>query len=140
MESIDALDAAALTACHAQNQPDDVGSEAVDAKTNVAVRRVVRLENNHDEQEDEEHEASLMKALADKTKFVKMTVGKWFVDKCFGCGKAQIGEIVFFRASVVQGAEVLKFAWTHVCRSGVTMPRRGRGVPSTEGIGKECMD
>ena len=41
------------------------------------------------------------------TKVVKLTVEKWFVDKGFGFGKVQTGEVVFIHASVVHGAEVL---------------------------------
>ena len=51
------------------------------------------------------------------TKVVKLTVDKWFVDKDFGFGKVQIGEVVFIYASVVQGAEVLVVgtdAWMQV--------------------------
>ena len=46
-----------------------------------------------------------------------MLVGKWFVDKGYGFGKAPTGEIVFIHASAVQGAEVLTIgidAWVQV--------------------------
>ena len=48
---------------------------------------------------------------------MKLTVDKWFVEKEFGFGKAPSGEVVFVRASAVQGAEVLVVgtdAWTQV--------------------------
>ena len=38
---------------------------------------------------------------------MKLTVDKWFVDKGFGFGKVQTGEVVFIHASVVHGAELL---------------------------------
>ena len=89
----------------------------LDAKADVAVRRLERLEKEHSQQEDEEHEASLPDALADRTKVVKLVVDKWFVDKGFGFGKVPTGEVVFIHASVVRGAEVLTIgtdAWVQV--------------------------
>ena len=89
----------------------------LDAKTDVAARRLERLERESSQLEDEEHEASLGETLTDRTKVVKLTVDKWFVDKGFGFGKAPTGEVVFIHASVVQGAEVLVVgteAWTQV--------------------------
>ena len=56
----------------------------LDVKADVAVRRLVRLEKEHSQQEDEECEASLPVALADRTKVVKLVVDNWFVDKGFG--------------------------------------------------------
>ena len=89
----------------------------LDAKTDVAARRLERLERESSQLEDEEREASLGEALTDRTKVVKLTVDKWFVDKGFGFGKAPSGEVVFIHASAVQGAEVLVVgtdAWTQV--------------------------
>ena len=89
----------------------------LDAKTDVAARRLERLERESSQLEDEEREASLGEALTDRTKVVKLTVDKWFVDKGFGFGKAPSGEVVFIQASAVQGAEVLVVgtdAWTPV--------------------------
>ena len=79
----------------------------LDVKAEVAVRRLERLEREHSQLEDEEREASLQDALADRTKVVKLVVDKWFVDKGFGFGKAPTGEVVFIHATVVRGAESL---------------------------------
>ena len=89
----------------------------IDVKTDVAVKRLERLEKENDQLQDEEHEASLTDALVDKTKVVKLVVDKWFVDKGFGFGKVSTGEIVFIHASAVVGAEVLTIgteAWVQV--------------------------
>ena len=51
----------------------------LDVKADVAVRRLERLEKEHSQLEDEEREASLPDALADRTKVVKLVVDKWFV-------------------------------------------------------------
>ena len=86
-------------------------------KAEVAVRRLARLEKEHSQLEDEEREASLPDALADRTKVAKLVVDKWFVDKGFGFGKVPSGEVVFIHASAVQGAEVLMIgteAWVQV--------------------------
>ena len=75
-----------------------------------------RLEKEHSQLEDE-REASLADALADRTKVAKLVVDKWFVDKGFGFGKVPTGEVVFIHASVVRGAEVLTIgteAWVQV--------------------------
>ena len=56
-------------------------------------------------------------ALTNETKVGKLVVDKWFFDKGFGWGKAPTGDIVFFRVSVVRGAEVLTIgtdAWAQV--------------------------
>ena len=79
----------------------------VDTQTEVATRRLERLDREKDEEEDQECEANLVEALADKTKAVKLVVDKWFVDRGFGFGKVPAGEIVFIHASAVVGAEVL---------------------------------
>ena len=80
-----------------------------------AVRRLGRLEIEHSQLEDEERAACLEEAVANKHQ--SREVDKWFVDKGFGFGKVQIGEVVFIHASVVQGAEVLVVgtdAWMQV--------------------------
>ena len=68
------------------------------------------------------------------TEVVKLTVDKWFVDKGFGFGKVQTGEVVFIHASVVHGAEVLAVgadARTQVvsdhapAEGGIELERRG---------------
>ena len=89
----------------------------LDIKTDVAARRLERLERESSQFEDEERETSLEGALTDRTKVVKLIVDKWFVDKGYGFGRAPTGEVVFIHASVVQGAEVLVVgteAWTQV--------------------------
>ena len=89
----------------------------LDVKADVAVRRLARLEKEHSQLEEEECEASLPDALADRTKVVKLVVNKWFVDKGFGFGRVPTGEVVFIHASVVRGAEVLTIgtdAWVQV--------------------------
>ena len=89
----------------------------VDMKTEVAVKKLQRPEEEREEEEDKEREASRKEALADKTKVVKLVVDKWFVDKGFGFGKVPSGEIVFIHASVVHGGEVLMNgtdAWVQV--------------------------
>ena len=75
----------------------------LDAKTDVAVRRLERLEKEQDEQDDHDREASMTEALTDKTKVVKLVVDKWFVDRGFGFGKVHTGEIVFIPANAVVG-------------------------------------
>ena len=79
----------------------------LDVKADVAVRRLARLEKEHSQLEDEEREASLPDALADRTKVVKLVVDKWFVHKGFGFRRVLTGEVIFIHASAVQGAEVL---------------------------------
>ena len=89
----------------------------LDVRTDGVARRLERLERESSQLEDEERETSLEGALADRTKVVKLTVDKWFVDKGYGIGRAPTGEVVFIHASVVQGAEVLVVgteAWTQV--------------------------
>ena len=76
-------------------------------KADVAVLRLERLEKENSQLEDEEREASLPDATADKTKVVKLVVDKWFFDKGFGFGRVPTGEVVFTHASVVRTAEVL---------------------------------
>ena len=101
----------------------------LDVKADVAVRRLARLEKEHSQQEDEECEASLTDALADRTKVVKLVVDKWFVDKGFGFGRVPTGEVVFIHASVVRGAEVLTIgtdAWVQVVRDDARAQGRYR--------------
>ena len=85
-------------------------------KSDVAVRRLARLEKEHSQLEDEEREASFPDALADRTKVVKLVVDKWFVDRGFGFSKVLAGEVVFIHASVVRGAEVLTVGTEAGCR------------------------
>ena len=88
-----------------------------ETKTEIAARRLDRMEREKDEVDNAEHEVNLQEALADKTKVVKLVVDNWFVDKGVGFGKAPTGEIVFIHATVAQGAEVLMIgtdAWAQV--------------------------
>ena len=88
-----------------------------ETKTEIAARRLDRMEREQHEADDAEHEASLEEALSNQSKAVKVLVDKWFVDKGYGFGKAPTGEIVFIHASAVQGAEVLTIgtdAWVQV--------------------------
>ena len=78
-----------------------------EAKTEIAARRLDRMEQEQNEADDAEHEANLQEALVHQSKAVKVLVDKWLVDKGYGFGKAPTGEIVFIHASTVQGAEVL---------------------------------
>ena len=78
-----------------------------EVKTEVAARRLERMERGKDDVNDAEHEADLQEALANQTKAVRLVVDKWFVGRGFGFGRTTKGEIVFIHASVVQGAEVL---------------------------------
>ena len=89
----------------------------VDMKTEVAAKKLQRLEREREEEDDKEHESSLKEALADRTKVVKLVIDKWFVDKGFGFGKVPTGETIFIHASTVHGGEVLKIgtdAWVQV--------------------------
>ena len=76
----------------------------VDTQTEVATRRLERLERENDEEEDQVCEANLEEALANKSKAVKLVVDKWFVDRGYGFGKVPTSEIVFIHASAVVGA------------------------------------
>ena len=99
----------------------------------VAIRRLESLEKEHSQLEDEEREASLPDALADRTKVVKLVVDKWFV---FGFVKVTTGEVIFIHASVVRGAEVLMIgidAWVQVMRDDARA--QGRGVSSMQSLG-----
>ena len=110
----------------------------LDAKTDVAVRRLERLEREQDEQDDHDREASMTEALADKTKVVKLVVDKWFVDRGFGFGKVPTGEIVFIHASAVVGAEVLTIgtdAWVQVVNDDA---RAQGGIEPDEPGDKTC--
>ena len=49
----------------------------LDVKADVAVRRLARLEKEHFQVEDDEHEASLPDALTNRTKVVKLVVDEW---------------------------------------------------------------
>ena len=110
----------------------------VDVKTEVAVKKLERLEKERDEQDDKEREASLKEALADKTRVVKLVVDKWFVEKGFGCGKVPTDEIVFIHASVVHGGEVLMIgtdAWVQVVNDEA---RVGRGDRARNASGRKA--
>ena len=88
-----------------------------ETKTEIAARRLDRMEREQTEADDAEHDANLQEALANQSKAVKVVVDKWFVDKGYGFGKAPKGEIVFIHASAVQRAEVLTIgtdAWVQV--------------------------
>ena len=88
-----------------------------EAKTEVAARRLDRMEREQYDADDAEHEANLQKALANQSKAVKVLVDKWFVDKGYAFGRAPTGEIVLIHASTVQGAEVLTIgtdAWVQL--------------------------
>ena len=68
-----------------------VGREScAEARTEIAARRLDRMEREQDEVDDAEHEANLQEALADKTKVVMLVVDKWFVDKGFGFGRRSL--------------------------------------------------
>ena len=78
-----------------------------EVKTEVAARRLERMEREKDDADDAEHEADLQEALTNQTKAVRLVVDKWFVDRGFGFGRTTTGEIVIIHASVVQGADAL---------------------------------
>ena len=80
---------------------------SAETKTEIAARRLERMEREQHEVADAEHEANLQEALTNQSRAVKVLVDKWFVDKGYGFGKTPTGEIVFIHASAVQGAEVL---------------------------------
>ena len=50
-------------------------------KTEVAARRLDRMEREKDDADDAEREANLQEALADQSQVAKLIVDKWFVDK-----------------------------------------------------------
>ena len=85
-----------------------------EARTDIAARKLDRLEKEKDDIDDTESEATLEEALTNNTKVVKLVVDKWVIDKGFSFSKA-LGEIVFIHASVMQGAEV------HGRKSSATM-------------------
>ena len=66
-----------------------------ETKTEIAARRLYRMEREQHEADDAEHEANLQEALSNQSTAVKVLVDKWFVDKGYGFGKAPTGEIVF---------------------------------------------
>ena len=111
-----------------------------ETKTEIAARRLDRMEREQHEADDAEHEASLEEALSNQSKAVKVVVDKWFVDKGYGFGKAPTGEIVFIHASAVQGAEVLTIgtdAWVQVVNDDA---RAQGGVPSKESLGTKRVE
>ena len=96
----------------------------------------VRLEKEHSQLEDEEHEASLPDAHTDRTKVAKLVVDKWFGDQGFGFGKVPAGEVVFIHASVVQGAGVLTIgtdAWVQVVNDDARTQQAKVSPASLEG-------
>ena len=98
-----------------------------ETKTEIAARRLDRMEREKDEADDAEHEANLQEALTNQSKAVKV-----LVDKGYGFGKAPKGEIVFIHASAVQGAEVLTIgtdAWVQVVNDDA---RAQRGIEQRE--------
>ena len=111
-----------------------------ETKTEIAARRLDRMEREQTEANDAEHEANLQEALANQSKAVKVVVDKWFVDKGYGFGKAPKGEIVFIHASAVHGAEVLTIgsdAWVQVVNDDA---RAQGGVPSKESLGPKRVE
>ena len=52
-----------------------------EVKTEVAARRLERMEREKDDADDAEHEADLQEALENQTKVVRLVVDKWFVDQ-----------------------------------------------------------
>ena len=112
----------------------------VDMKTEVAAKKLQRLEKEREEEDDKERETSLMESLDDKTKVVKLVVVKWFVDKGFGFGKVATGETVFIHASAAVGAEVLTIgtdAWMQVVNArGVYRAPQSLGTNSQGGKGQ----
>ena len=110
-----------------------------EVKTEVAARRLERMEREKDDADDAEHEADLQEALANQTKAVRL-VDKWFVDRGFVFGRTTTGEIVFIHASVVQGAEVLMVganAWAQVVSDHA---RAEGGVSSTKSMGTKRVE
>ena len=111
-----------------------------EVKTEVAARRLDRMEREKDDADDAEREADLQEALTDQSKVAKLIVDKWFVDKGFGFGRTTTGEVVFIHASVVQGAEVLMVgtdAWAQVVSDHA---RAEGGVPSKESLGAKRVE
>ena len=70
-----------------------------EVKTEVAARRLDRMEREKDDADVAERVANFQEALTDQSKVVKLIVDKWFVDKGFGFGMTTTGEIVFIHAS-----------------------------------------
>ena len=106
-----------------------------ETKTEIAARRLDRMEQEQTEADDAEHEVNLQEALANQSKAVKVVVDKWFVDKGYGFGKAPTGEIVFIHASAVQGAEVLTIgtdAWVQVVSDDARAQGGGEPIEQRE--------
>ena len=101
-----------------------------DLQTDVAVRRLERLERELSQRVDEERETGLDVALSDKTNVVKLTL-----DRGFGFGKVQTSEVVFIHASVVQGAEVLVVGTDARAEVISDHARAEAGVPRSKGGG-----
>ena len=106
-----------------------------EAKTEIAARRLDRMERERHEADDAQYEANLEEALTNQSKAVKVVVHKWFVDNGYVFGKAPTSEVVFIQASAVQSAEVLTIgtdAWVQVVNDDA---RAQRGVSSWESLG-----
>ena len=112
---------------------------SAETKAEIAARRLDRMEQEHCEANDVEHEANLQEALSSQSKAVKVLVDKWFVDKGYGFGKAPTGEIVFIHASAEQGAEVLTID-TDAGASGERRSSSPGGVPSKESLGAKRVE
>ena len=110
-----------------------------ETKTEIAVRRLDRMEREQHEADDAEHEANLQDPLSSQSKAVKVLVDKWFVDKGHGFGKAPTGEVVFIHAGAVQGVEVLTIgtdAWVQVV-SDDARAQGGGGIEQRESGGEK---
>ena len=109
-----------------------------EAKTEIAARRLDRMERERHEADDAEHEANLQEALTNQSKAVKVVVHKWFVDKGYVFGKAPTSEVVFIQAGAVQSAEVLTIgtdAWVQVVNDDA---RAQRGYRARRAWGRDA--
>ena len=93
-----------------------------DAKTDVAARRLERLERESSQLEDEEREASLGEALTDRTKVVKLTVDKVVCRQGFSA----LGKLPLVRSysSTPAPCKARRCSWsvlTHGRKSSATM-------------------
>ena len=98
-----------------------------ETETEIAARRLDRMEREQYEADDAEHEANLQEAFTIESKAVKVVVDKWFADNGYGFGKAPTGDVVFIHASAAQSAKVLEIgtnAWVQVVHDAA----RAQGV------------
>ena len=105
-------------------------------KTEVASRRLERMEKEKDNEADTENEANLEQAVEDKSKFAKLVVDKWCGDKGFGFGKVKrrsssMPALTKERCLLMVGTD----AWTEVVSDGARAKGVGKGVPSTHIVG-----